>query len=192
MDAMRRVAVGPLDRLGVAIVMADVAADLASEIGDGGEDAAGNDVTLDLGEPELDLVEPGRVGRSEVKTDVGVMSEEVANALRLMGREVVDDDVDLATSGLASDDVAEEGDEFLGRVARRSFAEHLAALGVQSGVEGECAVAEVFESVTLGAARGERKNGIEPIERLDRGLFVDAENRRVLRRIDVEPDDVRG
>jgi hypothetical protein len=58
-----------------------------------------------------------------------MMIEEVANALRLMGREVVDDDVDLATSGLARDDVTKEGNEFLGRVACRGLPEHLTALG---------------------------------------------------------------
>ena len=67
---MRRIAIGPLDRLGVAIVVADVAAEFSSEIRDGDEDPAGDDVTLDLGKPEFDLVEPGRVGRREVKADV--------------------------------------------------------------------------------------------------------------------------
>ena len=31
----------------------------ATQIGDGGEDATGDDVALDPGEPQLDLVEPG-------------------------------------------------------------------------------------------------------------------------------------
>ncbi len=81
---MRRIAIGPLDRLGASVVATDVATDLASEIWNRGEDAPGDEVPLDFGEPDLDLVEPGRVGRSEVKADVGVMTEEVANALRLM------------------------------------------------------------------------------------------------------------
>ena len=33
------------------------------QIGDGGEDATGDDVPLDPGEPQFDLVEPGRVSR---------------------------------------------------------------------------------------------------------------------------------
>src|ERR1700757_4751881 len=98
-----------------------------------------------------------------------MMIEEIANALRLMGREIVHDDVDLATTRLARDDVAKKRDEFLGRVAWRGLAQHLTALGIQSGVERQSAVAEVFEAMTLGSARGERKNGIEPVECLDRG-----------------------
>ena len=31
----------------------------ATQIGDGGEDATGDDLALDPGEPQLDLVEPG-------------------------------------------------------------------------------------------------------------------------------------
>ena len=46
--------------------MADVPHQFSPQVGDGGEDAACDDVTLDLGEPQLDLVEPGRVSRREV------------------------------------------------------------------------------------------------------------------------------
>ena len=67
---MRGIVVGPLDRLGIAVVMTDVALDFACEVRDGDKDSAGNDIALDLGEPEFDLVEPGRIGRGKVKADV--------------------------------------------------------------------------------------------------------------------------
>jgi hypothetical protein len=41
----------------------------SAQIGDGGEDATGDDVALDPGEPQFDLVEPGRVSRREVQPD---------------------------------------------------------------------------------------------------------------------------
>jgi hypothetical protein len=44
-------------------------AELASQVGDGSEDATRDDVAFDLGEPEFDLVEPGGVGGGEVKPD---------------------------------------------------------------------------------------------------------------------------
>ena len=47
--------------------MADVPHELSAQIGDGGEDATGDDVALDPGEPQFDLVEPGRVSRREVQ-----------------------------------------------------------------------------------------------------------------------------
>jgi len=43
--------------------------ELSVQIGDGGEDAKSDDVALDLGEPQFDLVEPGRVSRREVQPD---------------------------------------------------------------------------------------------------------------------------
>jgi len=65
-DAVGRIAVDPLHGFGRAVVLADVAHELALEIGHGGEDAAGDDIALDLGEPEFNLVEPGRVRRGVV------------------------------------------------------------------------------------------------------------------------------
>ena len=52
---MAGVAVGPLDGFGSAVVVADVAHQLAGQVGNRGEDAAGDDIALDLGEP----VRPG-------------------------------------------------------------------------------------------------------------------------------------
>jgi hypothetical protein len=43
--------------------------ELSVQIGDRGEDATGDDVALDPGEPQFDLVEPGRVSRREVQPD---------------------------------------------------------------------------------------------------------------------------
>lgn len=65
-DTTLGVGVFPIDRLGSLGIGVDVAAELAGQVGGGGEDAACYDVTLHLGEPQLDLVEPGRVGGSEV------------------------------------------------------------------------------------------------------------------------------
>src|SRR6516165_6096456 len=59
----------PRTRFGSLDVLADVPHELSAQIGDGGEDATGDDVVLDLGEPQFDLVEPGRVSRREVQPD---------------------------------------------------------------------------------------------------------------------------
>ena len=59
----------PRTRLWSLDVLADVPHELSAQIGDGGEDATGDDVALDPGEPRFDLVEPGRVSRREVQPD---------------------------------------------------------------------------------------------------------------------------
>jgi len=58
-DAAGGVRVFPPDRPGVGGVCVDVASEFASQVGNRSEDAARDDLTFDLGEPDLDLVEPG-------------------------------------------------------------------------------------------------------------------------------------
>src|SRR5215472_11087319 len=96
---MRRVRVFPLDRASVGRVSVDVTTKFTGQIGDRGEDAAGNDRTFDFGEPEFDLVEPRRIGRREVKPHPRMPLQEIAHRLGFMGGEVVEDDVNLLPGG---------------------------------------------------------------------------------------------
>ena len=80
-QATRSVGVFPLDRASVGRVGVDVAAEFSSQIRDRSEDAAGNDLALDFGEPKFDLVEPGGIGRSEVKPHPRLTCEEIADLL---------------------------------------------------------------------------------------------------------------
>ena len=54
----RRIEVAPLYGLGHLVVVPDVLQELSPQVGQRREHAARNDVALDLGEPEFDLVEP--------------------------------------------------------------------------------------------------------------------------------------
>src|SRR4029453_2181379 len=53
---MRRIAIRPSDRLRGFVVVPDVATNLAGQIGDGREGSPREQVALDLGKPEFDLV----------------------------------------------------------------------------------------------------------------------------------------
>ena len=57
-DVACGVRVFPVDRPSIRGVGVDVASQFASQIGNRGEDAARDDLAFDLGEPDLDLVEP--------------------------------------------------------------------------------------------------------------------------------------
>ena len=94
-EAAGRVGVLPLDGSGVCGVGIDVAAEFARQVGNRSEDTTGNDLAFDLGKPDFDLVEPGRVGGREVKVDAGMLLEKVAHCLGLVGGEIVEDDVNL-------------------------------------------------------------------------------------------------
>jgi len=48
----------------------------------------------------------------------------------------------------------------------------------------------VFEPKALDVSRRKRQNRIEPIQRLNRRLFIDTEDCGMLRRIQIQSDDV--
>ena len=57
-DPAGGVRVFPSDRPSIGGVGVDVASEFASQVGNRGEDATRDDLAFDLGEPDLDLVEP--------------------------------------------------------------------------------------------------------------------------------------
>ena len=60
-DSIGWVRISPSKRSGSLIVGFDVAHEFATQVGHGCEEAAGDDVALDLGEPVFELVEPGTI-----------------------------------------------------------------------------------------------------------------------------------
>ena len=109
---------------------------------------------------------------------------------RLVGRKVVQDDVDFSTSGLTVDQLLHELHELRAGVTCRRLAVDLATQRIECGVERKSAVPVVLKAVALQASRGEGQHRIQSVERLDRRLLVKAENRRVFRWFQVETDDV--
>lgn len=122
----------------------------------------------------------------------GMVGEESPDTSGFVGREVVPYDAYRATRRLGGDHLAEKGDKLLTGMARRGLADHPPRGDVQRGIQRQCAVAVVFEAVPFGAPGRQRQHGIEPIESLNRGLLVEAEDRWMLRRIDVQCDNVGG
>src|ERR1700752_1184562 len=102
---MSNIGIGPLEGLGFGIVGTDVAHDLWFEIVSGREDAASDQVALDFRKPDLDLVEPGRVGRGVVDSEVWMLGQKRDDSLRLMSRKVVHDDVDFLVGWLGGNHV---------------------------------------------------------------------------------------
>src|ERR1700726_2348123 len=128
---MPQVAIGPTDRLRGFIVAMEISTNLASQVGDGGKDAARQEVPLDLREPELDLIQPGRIGGREMQPNVRMREQERANGLGLMRREIVGDHVNLSPLRLTGDDVAEEVDKGGAGVSRHRLAENFTRPRVQ-------------------------------------------------------------
>jgi hypothetical protein len=81
--------------LSVCGIGVDVAAKLASQIKNRSEHTTSDHVAFDFGEPDLDLIEPRRIGRCEVQPYLGMRLQKISNGLGLVRREVIENDVDL-------------------------------------------------------------------------------------------------
>src|SRR5258708_12578193 len=86
---MTEVLVDPTDRCRGLIVVADVTHELASEILYGGEDTSRNNVALNLGKPNLDLIEPAGIGRGVMDANGRISLKEFKNFLGFVGTQVI-------------------------------------------------------------------------------------------------------
>ena len=191
LDAIGGIAVSPFERFCLLVVFADVAHDFAAEIVLRSEDSAGDQIALDFGEPDFDLVEPGGIGWRVMKADLGMRGQELPHLGGLVCGKVVHDQVELLLWWLREHQVLEKGDELGTGVARGRLAKDLSAGRIQSRVERERSVPVVLKAVTLGPTRRKRQHRIQPIQSLDGGLLIDAEDRSVSGRFEVKADDRR-
>ena len=72
-----RISVLPFHSPRRLVVLADVSRELVLQVGNGSEDTSGDDVALDLAEPQLDLVQPRGVSRGEVQVNLRMLRQEV-------------------------------------------------------------------------------------------------------------------
>ena len=63
-------------------------------------------------------------------------------------------------------------------------------LRVERGEEGGCAMPVIVMRAPLDLAGPHRHERLRPVQRLDLRFFVDAEHGRMLRRIQIQPDDI--
>ena len=187
---MSNVFVDPTDRGCSFVVVTNVAHKLARKILYGSEDTSRNNVALNLGKPNFDLVEPAGVGRGVVDSKSRVGLEEFTNSVGLVRTQVISNDVDLATWRLACHNLCKEIDELYAGVACTGFSQHLSGLSVQSAVERKCSMAVVLKAMPFGPTGRKGQNRVQAIQRLDGTLLVDAEYSGVYRWFEVQSDDV--
>ena len=130
--------------------MTDIAHQFLAEVLDRGKDASGDDIALDLREPQFDLVEPRGVRRREMQVHRRVGLQKRDDSSGLVGREVVGDHVNLLTGGLIGHKVRQKGDELFRGVPVRRLAQHFPCLGIERGVQRERAVPVIFEPMPFG------------------------------------------
>ena len=96
----------PDERLSGFVIAVHEGFDVGLEFGDGAEGSSGQRLSGEDREPDFHLIEPRRLRGREVEMNVGVAFEPTV-ILRLMGVEIVEDDMDFAASMLGDDPVHE-------------------------------------------------------------------------------------
>ena len=174
---------------GFSFQVVRIAQDGSFEGSDAEECASSDGLLGDPSEPALHEVEPRSAGRSQMEMEAWMLGEPLSDRRVLVGAVVVADQVDLFAPVLSVEDL-EEGQELLMRVLTEAALGDLAGGDLQSRKETGGSVPNVVVSHPCGKARAHRQDRLRAIQRLDLRLLVDAEHQRLLRRVQIEPDDV--
>ena len=125
----------PAEGCGGFVVLADVTDQLSGEVSCRSEDSPGDDIALDFGKPDLDLIEPTRIGRSVMDPNRWIGLEELENMLGFMCAQVVGDDVNLSALGLASHDLAQKADKLGAGMPSAGLTHDIAGASVQRRIQ---------------------------------------------------------
>jgi hypothetical protein len=93
------------------VVLLDVANHFSGQVGGGGEDSPGNDIALDFGKPDFNLIKPARIGWSVTDPDGWIGIEELENTLGFMCAQVIGHDVNFSALRQAGHGLAQEVDK---------------------------------------------------------------------------------
>ena len=138
--------VSPFDGSSSFVVMPDVTQDFSSEIVDGGKDASGDDLSLNFGEPDFDLVKPRRIGGRKMNADLRMMGQKVIDKFGFMGREIISDDVDLASEGLRGHHLGKKVDELGAGMALSRLAKDFSASTIEGRVKRKGSMAVMYQN----------------------------------------------
>src|SRR5437763_12421329 len=116
-----------------------------------------------------------------MKTNFRVLAEKLFHGFGFMRREVIENDMDLSSPARFVHERGQKFDELIAGVPLGRFAFHLSGFHVQCRIKRQRAVAIVLKTMSFGTTWGQRQNRIQPIERLNCSLLIDAENGSVLR-----------
>src|SRR5260370_10290033 len=108
----------------------------------------------------------------------------------LMNVQVIDFHVYLAL-GVGSHDLIHEVQEVYGGAPVTDMSHHLAGGNFQSSKQGLGSVPNIFIRPTLGLLRTKRQQRLRSIQGLNAGLLVHTENQRILRRIQIQANNVQ-
>jgi len=169
----------------------DVADQLSGQVSCRSEDPASDDIALDFGKPDLDLIKPAGIGRGVMDSNRWIGLEELENSLGFMCAQVVSHDVNLAAPQADWRRSGPESRQTRPLVWRAVVFAMTSPVRVSSAAYSEAYHDENTQSHVVRLCRGERpKPGQGRFKCLDSALLIDTEDRSVYRRLQVEANDV--
>src|SRR5260221_1850390 len=96
----------PTEGCGGLVVLLDVTDQLSGEVGGRSEDSPSDDIALNFGKPDLDLIEPTGIGRGVMDPYGWIGLEGLGNILGFMCAQVIVHAVHLSALKLAGNDLA--------------------------------------------------------------------------------------
>ena len=167
---------GPAEGSWIGVDGLDVAEDGFFELSGGAMDTAAQLLFCEHGEEALDLVQPGGAGRREVDVPAGMACEPVADRRGLVGRVVVDHQVDVEVGRDVGLDGAQELKELSGPVTLEAAPDHFAGRDIEGREERRRPVALVIMTAPLRLTGPHGQQRLAAIQGLDLALLVDAED----------------
>ena len=107
-----------------------------------------------------------------------------------MGGVVVDDEVHIKLPWNVLIHILQERQVFLMTVPALALGQHLAVGNIEGGKEGGRPMPFVVVSDSLNISQAHRQQWLSPVQGLDLTLFVDTQYDRILRRAQIEADNV--
>jgi len=137
------------------------------EFADGVEGPTPDSTLCDEAEPPLPLVEPGRVGGSEVEMVARAAGQPRPDGRVLVGAVVVEHEVHVEADGPIGVDVTQEGEELLVAMPASTLRQNLSTARLERCEQRGGAVARLVVGAPFDIAQSHRQQGLRPFDRRD-------------------------
>ena len=171
------------------VIDPNIVMDGPDEIRDAVKDSATDSLSRQVGEPALDEIEPGGAGRNKVKMEARSYGEPSFDVGVLVGSVVVEDQMQVLRRELPVQ-AAEELQEFLVPVTRHTIGDNRSFQHVEGSKQSGRSMPFIIVSHGPTAPLLHRQARLASIQRLNLTLLIDTHHQGLVRRVQVEPDDI--
>jgi hypothetical protein len=142
------------------------------------------------GKPSFYHIEPGSACGGEVHMIARPLGQPGTDYWCFVSAVVVQDQMDIQRFRNSIVDPTQELPKLDRPMPPMALPNHLSGFHIQSGKEGRRTMPAVVMGAPLNLSGSHRENGLCAIQRLNLGLFIDAQDQGTLRRIEVQTHDV--